>query len=88
MALNKNAYTQAWVLQCKSEGQEFTVWAFNDGWAVGWKLGMRAPYKWGRHLQRNVEFVQLNRYWDVFSRIQYCKMGQRHWMNRKQDRMS
>jgi len=25
MTLNKNAYTQAWVLQCKIEGEEFTV---------------------------------------------------------------
>jgi hypothetical protein len=49
---------------------------------------MRAPYQWGRHLRRNVEFVQLNHYWDVFTRIQYCKMGQRHRMNRKQDRAS
>jgi hypothetical protein len=46
---------------------------------------MRAPYKQGRHLRRNVEFVQLNCYWDVFGRTQYCKMGQRRRMTWKQE---
>jgi hypothetical protein len=71
-------------VQFLSEEVQFTNLALNDGWAVGWKLGMCAHYKWGRHLRRSVEFVELNYYLDLFNCSHSCKMGQRHKVNCKQ----
>jgi len=51
MILNKKAYTQAWVLQCKSEGEEFTVWAFND------ELGCRLKIRNACTLQMGAPFT-------------------------------